>query len=88
MRKTVLGLIVGSMVFSAAAFAAPAPKLPGQVEYSALMKKQSEARKALGEQQMAERNAFLKNYPELSASVAAQEQAAKERAAKRKAEGK
>ncbi|MBF0122454.1 MAG: hypothetical protein HQL21_03460 [Candidatus Omnitrophica bacterium] len=98
MKKAVLGLLVGFVIFSGVSFAQtaapvklaavkvqPAP-LPGQVEWAALMKKQGEARKALNDQLMVERDAFLAKYPELSARIKAQEKAAKERAEKRKAE--
>lgn len=98
MKKVVLGVIAGSMMFAGVSFAqAPAKpaqgqakpvqaQLPGQAEFSALMKKQGEARKALNDQLLAERDAFLKNYPELAARIAEQEKAAKERAEKKRAE--
>ena len=57
-------------------------QLPGQAEYNAFLKKQGEALKAFRDQQLVERDAFLKNYPELAARIAEQEKAAKERADK------
>ena len=100
MKKAVLGLIVGSMVFSTGAFAQPTPSeqpdvtadvaqpvlFSGQTEWVALMKRQAQARKVLNDTQQAEREDLLKKHPELAARVAAQEKAMKERAQKRKAE--
>ena len=91
MKRTVLGFVVASMVFSSSVFAqTPPPAAPpaGQQEWVALMKKQSEARKALNDQLNTEREAFLKSHPEVAAIIEAQMKAAKERAAQRKAMSK
>ena len=95
MKKTVLGFVVASMVFSTGVFAQPAPQAApatvkqvqpaGQAEWVALMKMQGEERKALNEKLNAERDAFLKANPEVAARVEEQMKTARERAEARRA---
>ncbi len=99
MKKVFLGVVAALMVLPAMSFAQPAAstepaaaqaivrpdQFAGQAEWSALMKKQAEARKALNEQLNAERDAFLKANPEVAARIEEQMKLAKERALAHKA---
>ncbi|MBF0331022.1 MAG: hypothetical protein HQL17_03735 [Candidatus Omnitrophica bacterium] len=93
MKKSVLGLVVVSMVFSGVVFAQSAAtdlpavaqpaameaQSPAKLEWAALMKKQMEERRTLNDQLKAERDLFLQNHPDLAAFVEEETKAAQAR---------
>jgi hypothetical protein len=98
MRQILLGFVVVSIFLSTVSFAQPAPEQAavaqkvarptppaGQKEWMVLIKKQALARKAFNEQLKAERDAFLKDHPEMAALVQDQMERGKNLAYKRRA---
>ena len=98
MKRILLGSFVASIFLATTSFAQIAPQQAvvaqkmehsvspvEQKEWMALMKKQALAREAFDEQLKAEREAFLKDHPEMAALVQEQMERGRKLAYKRRA---